>query len=121
MNDIFDMYLNHINYYILIYLIIIISNSINLILIMNFCKSNKIIGAFLLVAQNIILTMALVLLSICNVVVLDQWIDYSAKGMTFSFGDIYVCLIFASAFLTLLSGIICIISLIKYMKAKYVE
>lgn len=86
MESVINLYVSHITYYISIYCLIDLAIIFNFVFIKHLCKSKKYkFGAFVIL-QSIILDIALVLFSICNVVILEQWIKngYSNSYMMFT-------------------------------------
>ncbi len=118
MDDIIAMYLNHISYYFAIYFFIEVCIGINLILLIHFSKIKKYAYALFGLIQNIILSIVLVVFSICNVVLLDQWVNVDKYGLKFSYGDIYVLFILIAVLATLIGGILLIVSFVRYRYKK---
>ncbi len=118
MNDIIALYLNHINYYFIIYFLIEVCIGINVMIIIYSVKMKKYKYALLGVIQNIILTMITIIFSICNIVILDQWVNADTYDLPFNYGDVYIWFILTAVLATIIGVILLFISCLRYRNQK---
>lgn len=115
-DNIINLYLSHSGYYIAIYSLIIVVVVFNLFFQSYLCKAEKYLIAFLVNVQSLILDIALLLFSICNVVVLDQWVNTEIYNVDKGYGNLFVILTGVAFGVTLVSSIMFITSYFKNKK-----